>query len=218
MRSTLLFIFFLLSDKPIQRVNQAIDAADWVQAIALYDQISVEYPQLAAMAAYNQVICWHRIDSIDKALKMYNTPAGALIDSARAAMANNAGVILSNNKKEDLLALEKCRNALRIDYRNELARWNYELLKRRKQQQDQSPPPPNDSTPTPPQNNNKNPTQDNQENQPGNQNPEQGINPPLSQELALQLLEAMRQNEKQFLQQLRKQHKSKERYQDTPSW
>jgi flagellar biosynthesis GTPase FlhF len=218
MRWTLIFIFFLLGDKPIQRVNEAINAADWVQAIELYDQISVQYPELVVMAVYNQAICWHRIDSIDKALKMYNMPAGALIDSARAVMANNAGVVLSNNKKEDLLALEKCRNALRLDYKNELARWNYELLKRRKQQQQQDQPPPNDSTPDTPNNNKKPKPDNNQENQPANQNLEKGQNPPLTQELALQLLEAMRQNEKQFLQQLRKQHKSKERYQETPDW
>lgn len=136
------------------------------------------------------------------------------------------------SREELQMALQAFKDALKLDHDNEVARYNYELVKRKLQQQDQN------------QNQDQNQDQQqqqeqqqqqqqqqDQQNKPkpqpqenkGNQQQQQqqgeGKDPmEMSMEEAERILAAMNSNEKKFLQQLERGKKHKTYNDDGPNW
>ena len=148
-------------------------------------------------------------------------------------------------KDQILEALNSFKNALRQDPDNDIARYNYELLQRRmQQQQQQQQEDQQDQDDEQQQNQDQDqqqqqeqqqdqkekdqqqkekpkPNPDNQENKGQNKNQNQGQSPqePMEMQQAKQLLEAMNEKEKQFIQQLeKKRQKGKPKRNDGPDW
>lgn len=129
-------------------------------------------------------------------------------------------------------SLEAFKNALRKLPDNDFARYNYELLKRKQQQlqqqqqnqqqnkneeqeQEQKQEEKDDSQQNKPQDQQK--SKKNTENKGNQQQGEEGEEK-ISMDEARQLLQAMKDNEKRFLQQLEKSKKHRKSNQDGPDW
>jgi hypothetical protein len=130
-------------------------------------------------------------------------------------------------------ALQAFKDALKLDHDNELARFNYELIKRKIQQQQQQNQDQNEDQKEDQKQDQKQDDQKDQQNQPKNQQnqpknqenkadqkkPGEGENPQeMSAAEAERLLEAMNSNEKKFLQQLEKGKKLRTYNEDGPDW
>jgi Ca-activated chloride channel homolog len=120
-------------------------------------------------------------------------------------------------------ALQAFKDALKLDHDNDIARYNYELIKRKiqqqqqqqqqqEQQQEEKKEEQQEKKPKPDQN--KAPKKENQGGQQGEpQDTEQ-----MSPQEAERILEAMNSNEKKFLQQLEKRKKHRTYNNDGPDW
>jgi hypothetical protein len=132
-------------------------------------------------------------------------------------------------------ALQAFKDALKLDHDNELARYNYELIKRKLQQQQQQQQQNQDQQQDQQdqkqdqQDQKQQQGQDQQKDQPQNQenkgnqgNPQQqgegGEPQQMSAAEAERLLEAMNSNEKKFLQQIEKGKKHRTYNEDGPDW
>lgn len=132
------------------------------------------------------------------------------------------GQTVSREKLEQ--ALVAFKDALKLDNDNDIARYNYELIKRKLQQQDQNQD--NQQNQDQQQQDQEKQQQDNQpkqkpqpqnqENQ-GNQGEPQDVEQ-MSQEEAERILAAMNANEKKFLQQIEKSKKHRTYNHDGPDW
>lgn len=188
---------------------------------------SQQSPQFASWA-WNNLGC---IFASDKNPQMTPQPQGGMPMGAPQMGAQPAGP--SGASQQDQMAameqaLKAFKDALKLDNDNDIARYNYELLKRRIQQQQQNQnqdqqqqdqqqeqQEQQDQQNTPDQQNDAPQPQENK----GNQQQGQGGDPQqMSAAEAERLLEAMNANEKKFLQQLEKGRKRRTYNEDGPDW
>jgi hypothetical protein len=241
----------------------------YAEAATFYENALIEYADQRPLLNFNLGQCNLRMDSTIKALGFFSqaTNMGRRdakltslawnqiggIHASTQPQAPNPGPAQPQGSGKDQkepnpleIALEDFKNALRMDSDNELARFNYELLKRKLEQQqqqqqdqkdenkdqnedqkqDQEQKNPEDQDKQDQQDQNKKDQQeqnkpDNEENK-GNQGKNQQEGEPSEQKMSMEqakaLLEAMNQNEKMFLQQLQKDKQKKGPRNKGPEW
>lgn len=247
---------------------EKFEEAKYVEALGFYVNSLEEYPDQRPHLNFNIAQCNLRNDSMTTALGFFSQAANiGRVDPELSSLAWNQigglhasmppdgpqgggaqaqGTGPSEEQANPIeIALEDFKNALRMDPDNELARYNYELLKRKLQQQqqqqekdeeknDENKDEKEDKENENKQDDNKQDKQDqnkkekeqqkkpdNEENK-GNQGKNQQEGEPsqekMSMEQAKMLLEAMNQNEKMFLQQLQKSKQKKGPRNKGPEW
>ncbi|MFN8393556.1 MAG: hypothetical protein U0176_02660 [Bacteroidia bacterium] len=217
------------------------------KALNLFSNCTQSYAESRQVASWS----WNQVGTMlamGKAPKPQQQPGGAQPGAANPGMAPGmqpgmnpmAGMNPGGAQqppqvsREDLeLALNSFKEALKLDHANEIARYNYELIKRKLEQQDQNQNQNQDQQQQQQQQQQQDQQQQNQnqqnkpkpqpqENQ-GNQQQQQqqgeGKDPmEMSMEEAERILSAMNSNEKKFLQQLERGKKHKTYNDDGPNW
>lgn len=209
---SLLFIFSSgneLSDT----ARAAFENKEYKRAAGLFKSCAEKWPELKEQALYNEATSWMLADSADKAQNLYGLMGKYSSSEIRSRAGNNRAVILSQQQKIQE-ALELLKQSLRDYPENELARYNYELLKKRIQ----NPPPPPEPEPEQEHQKQQQNTPSPKKPKPTEQNGNQSEAPQISKDQAERVLEGMKQNEQKFIQQLRKSVKSKPERDGTPDW
>jgi tetratricopeptide (TPR) repeat protein len=246
---------------------QLFEDGKYAEALTFYVNSLQEYPDQRPHLNFNIAQCNLLTDSLTTALGFFSQAAnigrvdkklsslawnqiGGLhasmpLDGPQGGGAQAQGTGPGEEQANPIeIALEDFKNALRMDPENDLARYNYELLKRKLQQQqdqqkdeekkdenkdekeDKENENKKDDSKQDKQDQNKKEKQeqkkpDNEENK-GNQGKNQQEGEPsqekMSMEQAKMLLEAMNQNEKMFLQQLQKAKQKKGPRNKGPEW
>lgn len=191
---------------------EAYQAKEYRKAGRLYQAVSEKWPELKSAATYNEAIAWMQADSAQLAQPLYAQLARAGNPEIRSRALNNRAVFLANENKVGE-AMELLKQALREFPGNDLARYNYEVL--RKPQPNPPPPPPDPEQENQQQKQNKNqPSKP----KPTEQNGNRSDNPAVSDAEAERILKELGAKEQQFLQQLRKKVKNKAERDGRPSW
>jgi tetratricopeptide (TPR) repeat protein len=171
----------------------AYERGEYQAAYAHYALALEDQGRFSARINFNLGLCYNRLDSLQLAKQCYSLADRPGEDELASLALNNLGVLSVRDKKLKE-ALGQFQDALRRDPKNSTARFNYELIRHLL---DVPPPPENpppDSTPPPP-----NPKPKPQEGA-GNNDGQSSI--PLDS--ARKQLEALRQKEKTFIQELKK--------------
>lgn len=240
--SLVLAFSFLGPPGEISQARKAFDEKRYADCISFFEDAAKSYPEKSTEIWFNIGQCWLAQDSVAKALDQYGKSLDPKHPGIASLALNNSGVIhISRNQKAEE-GIAAFKEALRRDPGNELARYNLELaLKQQQQKQDQQ----KQDQQNQDQNQEKD-QQDQQQQQDkkdqNSQNEEQsekqdkstsqqkqkslpkegkGQNAEykeISEEQAKMILEGMKENEKQFLQQLRKSPKTKPENDGKPAW
>lgn len=219
-RATILLLaFWLGGDGWLNEARRLTEAEQWSEALRAYEQAMDEYPALTAQISLNIGLVYLAMDSVSPAKEAFYQCLMPLAPQAAARALNHLGILaLAESRPRE--ALSNFREALLYDPAYEPARYNYELLARRLRK-DQ--PPPNPNQPPPPD------QQDDLPPPPADQplDPEyeeilqklmsrrQRVLPPGDQAVPLgndtltvaearQVVELMRRQDRQYVQQLRK--------------
>lgn len=225
---------------PLEKAYQSHEDEDYALSIKYYQEALKLHPENSANIRYNIGQCYMKMDSSEKALSYFYQLLAPEYGSIGSYAANNMGIIqLSLDRFKEALA--SFRQAMELDPENEYARYNYELLRKKMNDffSNQKPP----GAPSPP---NPRDQEDDQEEQdqdePQTRLPSKEYqelieqirrrirkpstddrgepvgNDTISLTQAKRLLEAMRQDETQFLQQLRKTITSPRKNENRPDW
>ncbi len=218
----ILFISWFVSNQ--QSFNSGVESfrsTRYAEAIKHFSNFNNEEPRYEALTSFNIALSNFFQDSFNVAQKEYSNLLTSLPKNLKSEALNNLGIIVAKEPKKEEEALQYFKNAILENPDNEEARYNYELLKKRiQQQQNQQNPEDNkdnqkdekdkddkNKDKDKPQNNNNKPQNNNKET-PQNSKGEQ-----LTEAEAEKLLQAIKQNEKQFIQQLKKNNsKNKSTY------
>jgi len=176
-------------------------AKAYPEAVAAFDSLIKLMPTEADRLRFNMAQAHFWADSLAAANELFQQVAPRLKGPEKGYAYNNWGIMAAHQSKLDD-AIERFKQALIADPTNEDARFNYELAVRQKQQQPPPPPPP----PKPEQDNQKQPSppQSGDEKQQPPPNQQQQQQQEMDPKVAEQILESMKNKEKQFLQQLKK--------------
>ena len=209
------------SEGPLDRAHLLFEAGKYQESLAAYWEAYVAYPNKVEEIRFNLGQCYLQLDSTEQALDMFLQVLTPLYPKIASQSANNIGVI-QLDRQTPKEALASFRDALVFDPTNEVARYNYELLRRRlgkinppaapESPQDE-PSPPDQGNPPPLPNQADLPAsvqklladirrrrnQQQRENDKG-----EAVLDTLSLEEALLFMRHLRMNETQYLQQLRK--------------
>lgn len=259
MRPVLLITLFLGSlfggPSAPQQAKEKFDGQKFAEAAKLYESAIDKYPRQRATLEYNIAQSWLMQDSAGPAIAWYGRAAASKLQPYPASYAwNNTGVLLASmqpnqgpapaggnsgqagdplQQQIDQLqrALEALKSSMRLLPENDIARYNYELLKRRQdklkdqqqnqqqnqdQQQEQEQEKEEQESDKNKQENKPRPKNNTEKK--GQSDEEQMEAEEMGMEQAKMLLEAMKENEKKFLQQLEKSKKHKANRQDGPDW
>lgn len=220
-----LFTGFVAGNGSLRDAWSFYQKESYTKSIAAYQEALKHYPEESTRIYYNMGLCFLNIDSLGQAVNYFQRSAGG-IDKRTASMASNQmGVIMAGLfRSKD--ALGHFKRALIQDASNEIARYNYELLKRKLGQNDHTDP-------------YDNPDEDDEINDPLTNDQLEEIlrelaNMPYSiggkdllgpQSLdslplpvAKRLLEERRKAETQFIQQLKKAPANSTKKGDSPDW
>ena len=214
MKSYLLFLLVLWPGSTPSITDLALEAyqsKEYRKAGSLYRAASEKWPELKSEASYNEALAWMKSDSASLSMALYGQLSRCNNAEIRSRSLNNRAVFLAQENKIGE-AMELLKQSLREYPGNDLARYNYEIL--RKPQPNPPPPPPD-------------PEQENQKKQnqaqgskpkPTEQNGNQSNNPIVTDAEAEKILKEMAAKEQQFLQQLRKKVKNRPERDGKPSW
>ncbi len=218
----ILFITWFVSNQ--QNFNSGVESyrnAKYAEAIQHFANFKNDEPRFESFTSFNIAHSNFFQDSFKVAQNIYSNLLSTLPKIQKSEAYNNLGIIVAKEPKKDEEALQYFKNAILENPDNEEARYNYELLKKRiQQQQNQQNPEDNkdnqkdekdkddkNKDKDKPQNNNNKPQNNNKE------TPQNAKGEQLSEAEAEKLLQAIKQNEKQFIQQLRKNNsKNKSSY------
>lgn len=192
--------------------KQAYDQKEFRKAARLYEGAGNHWPGVKNFAQWNAAVSWLQADSLDVSMALLATLSRSTDPEIRSRALTNRAVFLARENKI-AEALDMLRQALREFPENDLARYNYEVLRK------PLPPPP----PPPPDPEQENRQQKQQQNnphkpKPTEQNGNRSENPVLTQQEAERALSEMAKKEEQLLQQLRKKVKGKPERDGKPSW
>jgi flagellar biosynthesis GTPase FlhF len=244
-----------------QQAEEKFKAKQFADAARLYQEAIERYPGQRAALEYNIGQAYLFLDSTHLALNWWGRAAESKLQEYPASYGhNNVGVLTASTpatppapaqgpagasaqagdpmqQQLDQMtrALESFKSAMRRLPENDIARYNYEVLKRRKQQleQQQQQQQQNQENQDQQQNQDqqKEEKDDQQQNQQqdkkrsksntekqGQSEEEQAEAEQMGMQEAKMLLEAMKENEKKFLQQLEKSKKHRPNRQDGPDW
>lgn len=243
-----------------QQALEKFEAKQYAEAAKLYTEAIESYPGQRAALEYNIGHAFLQLDSTHLALNWWSRAAESKLQEYASSYGhNNAGVLMAATNPTPPMpmgappagasaqggdpmqqqidqmtrALESFKSAMRRLPGNDIARYNYEVLKRRKdkleeqqqqqqqqnqqneQQQDEQQKEEKDDQQKSPQS--KQRSKSNTENK-GQSDEELDASEQMGMEEAKMLLEAMKENEKKFLQQLEKSKKHRPNRQDGPDW
>lgn len=200
-----LLFFVFQGDVPWKQAVMEFEKKNYKAASEIFQKYAQEQPLYAAYLSYNAGSAELLRDSLKQAQWLFQQSLITDNHLLKSDAYNNLGVILANqNKNEE--ALDYWNLALKENPQNEMARYNYELCLRRMQKQDT---PPNDASHEKSPKTKKNKKQ-NFKNQDKGDNQ---TNIPLGINEVENILNAMENHEKKFIQQLRKRNKSPKLYQ-----
>lgn len=150
------FLFLPASWTRISALNEAVEqaarsyaATEYEQSIADHLALIENFQYSSSQLDFNLGLSYHHAEKPDEASGSYDK-ATLSPDKKLASMAFNQGGVLLGTKQENEAALSKFKSALIKDPRNEVARYNYELLARwlqrdkERQQQEEDKPEPSD--------------------------------------------------------------------------
>lgn len=217
MLKTFASIFLVFSFSGIFYQSQVLKNAEdkfyekkYMESVKLLEEAKKKYPDLQELIDFNIAQNFYFADSSQQAVYVFEKIAPNIKEKTAKSHAYTQLGNLYVKAEQLEKSLDYYKNALRANERNEVARYNYELIKKKLQQQqnqnqDQQQDDQNqqdqeddqENQPPPPKNQ-KNSEKTGQQNQKYDEMPEQ---------MADQLLEGMQQNEKQFYQQLKKSSK-----------
>lgn len=226
-------------EKSLSMAADAFHSGDYHTSILHYGDALKAYPPQAASIHYNIGQCYLALDSTERALQFFHLVLDQNATDVASMASNEIGLLLIRRQRPKE-ALEALKEAIIFDPANETARYNYELLRKRMQGENppQQPPPPR-----PPSSNDEedSPAED-QETAPDDKIPEDyrsmirqiiqrqrlsnstndfaiptGADT-ISLFQARRILESMRQNEIQYLQQLRKSAAAPHKNDRSPDW
>jgi Ca-activated chloride channel homolog len=245
-----------------QQAAEKFAAKQYAEAAALFQSAIETYPGQRATLEYNIAHAFFLLDSTNLAMNWWGRAAESKIQEFPSSYShNNLGVLIANapatppmppsappagasaqggdplQQQIDQMgrALESFKSAMRRLPDNDIARYNYELLKRRKkkleEQQQQQQNQQNQDQDQQQEQQQKEEKDDQQQQRPQSQqrsksntekNGQNGEETAEGEEMGMQeakmLLEAMKENEKKFLQQLEKSKKHRPNRQDGPDW
>lgn len=218
MRIYLAYMLLLIGtggDGIISQAIQAYDQEDFKNGITLFGDAMDRYPDKQVQLNYNIAQCYLQLDVKDSATYHFQMVLSSREPAIASRAANNIGVIQADALQLNF-ALNSFKEALILDPSNESARYNFELVRRQKQNQ----PPPDKNDPPPPETNQPPPPPPpmndrelekllSQIRKRKNQIRRNNDLPllmtdTLSEEEAFAVLEALRNQNPQFVQQLRK--------------
>ena len=240
MKSLWLVIWLLVlpgwNDGPLRRAEQAFLTGGYQESIDAYLLAIQAYPLRSQDIRYNIAQCYERMDSTDRALVYYHQSVNTRNPELAACASNQIGLILLRQEKLRQ-ALSAWKQALKYDPDNEVARYNYELLlKRLKPEAEdlQAPPdarPPGemgelegDALPIPEAERQERRQRIAQWLKQFRQAPatDDAARPTFADTLSIgqarEVLDAMREDETKFLQQLRKTAPNANRPKERPDW
>lgn len=207
-------LFFFLFGPPtvLQKGKETFGAGRYAESIPFWEAAMEKYPEYTPMLRYNIAQSWAALDSFRLAAGQYDKVISKTQPMVSSMALNQLGCNQFGYKKQELeAALGYFRNALKYDYSNDTARYNYELVKKMLLSMPPDSQPPVPPPPPPPDNENQN-TQKQHNPKPVPKEGD-GTKPeyePMSVQELKQMLDAISTQEKQFVQQLRKTMKSRE--------
>lgn len=210
----LVILFFFLFGPPtvLQKGKDAFASGRYAESIPFWEASMEKYPEYTAPMRYNIAQSWAALDSGRLAAGNYEKVVTRTQPEVSSMALNQFGCMQFGYKRQELeAALAYFKNALKYDYHNDTARYNYELVKKMLNHLPPDTQPPVPPPPPPPE----------EENQNIKQQPKpkpvpkegEGTKPeyePMSVQELKQMLDAISTQEKQFVQQLRKTVKSRE--------
>ena len=194
----------------------------FAESVSSFNEALKNYPTKSPEIWFNIGQCWLALDSTQWALDAYGKATSRDYPTVSSYALNNAGVIAASKNQKVEEAMEAFKEALRRDPDNEFARYNYELLKKKseqqqqEQQQDQEQEEKKDEEKKEPKDNKD--KKDQQQQKPKEGQGEKAEYKDLSEEQAKMILEGMKENEKQYLQQLRRSPRTKPEQDGKPAW
>lgn len=222
-----------------EQAQSAWGEGKYAEAVRLYREAIPAYLNQEELMYYNMGQAWMASDSLDSALTYFQKVSVKNYPYVASNGLNNIGVITASAKPQSAAAgasqnpqaqqaqqidqaLVVLQEALRANPDNETARYNYELLMKRKQnQQDQqqNPPPEDEKQDDPekePGEGNKPPPQPQQK--PSEKNGNNHDTEPVDKQQAEMMMEALKENEKRFIQQLKKKPVKRPERDGKPQW
>ncbi|MEZ4776355.1 MAG: tetratricopeptide repeat protein [Bacteroidia bacterium] len=244
MMQVLLYVILLAGnisgkEKSLSLAAEAFHSGDYHTSILHYGDALKAYPAQAASIHYNIGQCYLALDSTERALQFFHLVLDRNANDVAAMASNEIGLLLIRRQRPKE-ALEAFREALIFDPENETARYNYELLRKRMQGDNppQQPPPPR-----PPSSNDEEDAPAEEEDTAPDDNIPEDYRSMIQQIIqrqrqsnstndfarpvgadtislfqARRILESMRQNEIQYLQQLRKSAAAPHKNDKSPDW
>ena len=220
----IILLTILGKDGPLQEANQFLEVEKYEEAIQSLKKGLKKYPDKTAVICFNLGQLYNQLGTNDSA-QLYYKKALNRIPLDLSSKLNNNQAILSMKQGQVQAAINALKDALLQDQNNEIARFNYELLLKRfrPQQQNEQKEEPQDQKEEKQTNNNIG----NRKSAIRSFNSPQSIaesesmvirRDSLTDEQALQLLEIMRQNEIQYIQQLKKKISSPLKFNKKPAW
>lgn len=118
------------SENSLETAFQLYEEGQFQESIRYFREAAREYPSQSASIYYNMAQCMAKLDSSERALEYYHLSIRRGEDNLSSMAYNNIGILLVDQilLKE---ALESFRQAMIQNPNNETARYNYELLKRK---------------------------------------------------------------------------------------
>lgn len=190
----------------LRTARQAYQAGDYGLAAKQYEALVERHPAFGAQLLFNRGQAFFALDSTRQASAYYNRLADRLAPGPKAAALNNLGWLHVQAGREKV-ALSYFRDALVENPANEKARYNYELLKLRREKPPVNPPPP---PPLPPSSQQDQPV-------PTEQHGSREM-PTVSTAEAMEMLDRLRTDQRQYLQQLPKRLRDPEHFSDIPEY
>ena len=229
-------------DGGLNLAKEAYEEGDYLSSINHYRRALKTYPQQSTLIHYNLAQCMMKIDSVELALQYYHLVLNPLKAEVSSMAQNNIGIIyLQQGRKDE--ALNAFRSALVRNEHNEYARYNYELLKKNMPPPKAPVAPPPSQEPPPPSSEDNQAPQDEPEAKPPVKPPSKEFQElverirrrmqqnrrnndraqPLADSLSLaqarQLLDHLKKEDLQFIQQLKKTYSlSSRNNRNRPNW
>jgi hypothetical protein len=201
------FIFLSTNFTLLDEANQARDAKKFYLSGKLYLKIADEVVDEKDQARWNAAIAFQMADSLDLSARLFQQLSRSSDLSIRSGSMNQMAVYLAENiKLQEALTL--CRQALIENPDDELARYNFELIRRKLKMP--PPPPPQEQE----QEENQKQKQQNDTSKPSAPKPTEHLGSvkdgsTLTYDQARTELDKLDEKEKKFIQQLRKKIKGR---------
>lgn len=201
------FIFLSTNLTLLNEANQAKSSGNYQLSGNLYLKVSEVIQDESDQAKWNAAVAFGLADSLDLSARLFQQLSRSKDLRIRSESMNQVAVYLAENQKlQEALAM--CRQALMDNPDDELARYNFELI--RKKLKMPPPPPPQQQE----QEENQKQRQQNDTSKPSAPKPTEHLGsvkgePTLSYDQARSELEKLDAKEKKFIQQLRKKIKGR---------